>query len=139
MLADLQNPQQKSRTSVRYFKGTVDGADFTATVFHIERKEGKWRLSGTKVDENGTHYKLQLVLPDTYVKGVYKLEDHRDIVLTYSTTDLHDPILKYGDSGLVDFTTIDPASNHAAGALKDIVTRDNGDPVSAIEALFNIG
>lgn len=143
MLFDLQNPIKKPikkpRTTAQEFCGTIDAVEFIASVFHIELKDGKWRLFGSKLDENNVIHKLQMVFPDTYTKGVYKLDEHKDIVLTYSTTDELEPILKYGAFGLIDFTEIDPGNTRVTGALKDVETKHDGDPVSIIKAKFTLG
>ncbi|MBY8948224.1 hypothetical protein J1G35_20400 [Pseudomonas sp. SH10-3B] len=136
----IQQPSaQESRIAVPHFKGKVDGEDFTAKIFSITHTGGRWTLSGSRVDDNGVTHKIQLAFPDTYSKGLYKLEDHPNIRLTYSTDSLNNPILRYGASGLIDLVTVDPNNSHVAGGLDDIRTRDDGNPITTITALFSLG
>ncbi|AVJ22564.1 MULTISPECIES: hypothetical protein [Pseudomonas] len=131
--------KQKPRIANRYFKGEIDGADFTAKVFDIKKNEDRWTLTASKVDDDLVKHQIQLVFPASFEKRIYKLEEHLDdIRLTYSTNSLLDPILRYGASGLIDLTTVDPANTHVAGALQHILTRDDGNPVSTITALFDL-
>jgi hypothetical protein len=140
MTATLTNaPQKRKRTASQHFKGTIDGADFTANVFEIKRNDGRWTITGSKTYSDGVKHRLSLTFPDTYVVGLYKLQDHPDIRLTYSTDSLTDPILRYGAHGIIDLLTVDPSNTHVSGALADIVTRDDGNPISTISALFSLG
>lgn len=135
-----RSKKRNSAVAVQYLKGEVSGADFTARVFSIELKDEKWRVSGSKIDTQGTTYKIQLDIPASYSKGVYKLQDHPDIVITYSTTDLDNPILKYVGEGLFDLVEIDPANDHMQGGLAGGLTKEDGDGVVLILAfLFSFG
>jgi len=99
--------KQKPRIANRYFKGEIDGADFTAKVFDIKKNEDRWTLTASKVDDDLVKHQIQLVFPASFEKRIYKLEEHLDdIRLTYSTNSLLDPILRYGASGLIDLTTV---------------------------------
>lgn len=140
MSTTVQRPKHKSAVAIQYLKGQVSGADFTARVFSIELKNGKWRMSGSKIDTQGTTYKIQLDIPKHYQKGVYKLQDHPDIVITYTTTDLFNPLLKYVGEGLLDLVEIDPANGHAQGGLAGGITKEDGDGlVLNIDFLFSFG
>ncbi|MGF6097464.1 hypothetical protein [Pseudomonas sp. 18175] len=160
----------KPRVAVQYLKGEVSSVDFTAKVFSSELKNGKWRLAGSYIetlettdkvqrdrpksnkkcecevqDHTGIFtqvvtYKIQLDIPEKYLKGVYKLEDHPDIHISYSTTHLEDPLLKYIGGGLLDLVVVDPANGHIQGAIKDGITLEDGDGrVLLIHALFSFG
>lgn len=140
MLIVQQRPVKKRKPLVvnQFLKGTVNHQDFTANVFSIERKDGKWRMSGRKL-VNLTEHKIQLYIPESYSKGVYKVEDHPNIVITYSTLDLLEPILKYVGTGLLDLEEVDPDNGHVKGALANGITRDDGDgPVYGMEFLFSL-
>jgi len=139
MTAIHRHRPPKLHLAAQYFKGIIDGEDFTANIFSITCTAGKWTITGSRVDSNGVTHKLQLSLPSTYGIGIYRLEDHPDIRFTYSTDDLLEPVLRYGFSGLVEFRAIDPSNTHATGGLSDIQTRDDGNPGSTISALFSLG
>ena len=130
----------KSSQELNHFKGTIDGKDFTATAFSISKTADRWTVSGTQVVVPGlVRHKIQLSFPTTLMKGVYKLEEERhQIRRTYTTDDLLDPIFIRGDTGLIDLTTIDPANDHVEGGLLNILTHDDGNPVSTITALFRV-
>ncbi|MBC2383227.1 hypothetical protein HF257_26560 [Pseudomonas sp. WS 5106] len=160
----------KPRVAVQYLKGEVSTVDFTAKVFTSELKNGKWRLAGSYIETLATTnkvqharpksskkcecnpqaytgiinqvitYKIQLDIPESYTKGVYKLQDHPDIVITYTTTDLDNPLLKYIGEGLLDLVVVDPANGHIQGGLSGGVTLEDGDGlVLNITFLFSFG
>lgn len=137
----LQRPKKtKPRVAVQYLKGEVSTVDFTAKVFTSELKNGRWRLAGSHIDTQGTTYKIQLDIPEGYQKGVYKLQDHTDIIITYTTTDLDNPLLKYIGEGLLDLVVVDPANGHIQGGLAGGVTLEDGDGVVLnITFLFSFG
>ncbi|SDR26738.1 hypothetical protein SAMN04490186_4553 [Pseudomonas grimontii] len=135
-----QKPKNKSTVAIQYLKGEVHHEDFTAKVFSIELINGKWRMFGSKIDAGGTTYKIQLDIPETYKKGVYKLQDHPGIAITYSTTHLEDPLLKYVGQGLLDLIEVDADNRHVSGGLAGGITKEDGDGrVFTVDFLFSFG
>lgn len=139
MTVSLKNTPNKKRVAIQRFEGTIDNVEFTANVFSIKRTDGRWTISGGRLDTHGVTHRLSLVFPDSYAVGLYKLQDHPDIRVTYSTDSLTDPILRYGGQGIIDLLTVDANNTHVSGALLNIVTRDDGNPVSTISAEFSLG
>ena len=132
--------ENKSALAVQYLKGKVNYAVFTANVFSIVLNDKGWRLSGLYLDTAGVQYKIQLDIPKRYEKGVYKLKDHSDIKITYTTTDLTDPLTKNVREGLLDLIEVDPGNNHIAGALAGGLTAEDGDGlVFPVDFLFSFG
>ena len=135
-----QKTKTKSTLAIQYLKGEVRNEDFTANVFSIELKNGKWRMFGSKIDAGGTTYKIQLDIPETYQKGVYKLQDHPGIVITYSTTHLEEPLLKYVGEGMLDLIDVDANNRHVSGGLAGGITTEDGDgQVFTVDFLFSFG
>lgn len=148
MLSELkERTKTKSAVAVQYLKGEVNRGevypkDFTAKVFSILSLTTLWRMSGshTDTDTDKVTYKIQLDIPKQYLKGVYKLEDHHDIKISYTTTNLHDPLDKYVREGLLDLTEVDAANGHVQGALAGGKTADDGDgKVFTVDFLFSFG
>ena len=142
-LTRTKEPHTKKPRIIRqYFKGKINGDDFTATTFQVSVTDGRWHIIAKNTDNiSKVTHTIMIVLPDTVSKRIYKLqdEDEKDFRITYSTDSLTDPILAYGGKGLIDLLTVDLDNRHIEGALVDITTRNDGNPVFGIAARFSLG
>lgn len=124
----------------QHFKGVINAEDFTANQFSISRKDGKLTITGSKVDENGVKHEVRVSFPETLDTSViHLLELNREIQLTYSVFDELEPVLVYGDIGELAFITLDPGNTRVEGSFKDVQTRNDGNPVYTMAALFKLG
>ena len=57
MTVALKNAPHKKRVASQHFKGTIDNVDFTANVFSIKRTEGRWTISGSRLDTHGISFR----------------------------------------------------------------------------------